>query len=284
MKATRDHTKARLAAWITAGGLLLCPAVSRGGDLAAVLSSNSGPYAEAYAAFKAELGLPVDLYDLSKTGTEAPQEQVYAAVFGAKAAALGYPAGSHIVYALTPVTIRSRLWNEISMVPAPEPAIAAYKGLQPGLKRLAVFWTAYPGEQYLSDLKEAGKKAGIEVISSKLKSPDSFPDRLRRLMGSMDAFWLMPDPALITQSSIMVLASFSCDNSIPFYAPTSALVTSGATASYAPEFQEAGAAAARILLQMRNGTRVQQVTYVNKVSLRVNADAAEKCRWPINRK
>lgn len=272
-----------LALFAAAGTLLLCHSSLLAGDIAAVLSSDSGPYAEAYSAFRIELGEPSELYDLSKPGT-AVEDAAYVAVFGAKGASLRYPEGTHLVYALTPVVMRGRLWHEIAMVPAPEAALAAYKSLQPGLRRLAVFWTAYPGEKYLSDLREAGEAAGIEIISSRLKSPEAFPERLRRLLGNMDAFWLMPDPALITQSSIMVLASFSCDNSIPFYAPTSALVTSGATASYAPEFQEAGAAAARILLQMRNGNRVQQVTYVNKVSLRVNLDAAEKCRWPINRK
>jgi hypothetical protein len=278
---TTDGIKRALPAWLAAGGLLLCPAAASSGDIAAVLSSNTGPYAEAYAAFRAELGAPIDLYDLAKPGQTGPDEGGYAAAFGAKAAALEYPPGTHIVYALTPVVLRTRNWHEIAMVPAPEAALAAYKGLQPGLKRLAVFWTAYPGEKYMSDLREAGEAAGIEVISSKLKNPEGFPERLRSLMGEMDAFWLMPDPALITQSSIMLLASFSCANAIPFYAPTSALVANGATASYAPDFAQAGAAAARALMVMYKGGRVQQATYVTDVRLHVNRELAENCRWPI---
>ena len=77
--------------------------------------------------------------------------------------------------------------------------------------------------------------SGVEIISVRLQSPDSMPERLRKLMGKMDAFWLMPDPVLITKSSLMVLADFSCANSIPFYAPTYALVQGGATASFAPK-------------------------------------------------
>ena len=267
--------------WLAAGALLCCPGAALAGDMAAVLSSNTGPYAEAYAAFRAELGVPFDLHDLSKAGVTAPEDVGYAVAFGAKAAALEYPPGTHLVYALTPVVIRTRNWHEVSMVPAPKAALAAYKELQPGLKRLAVFWTAYPGEKYISDLREAGGAAGIEVISSRLKNPDAFPERLRGLMGRMDAFWLMPDPALITQSSIMVLASFSCANAIPFYAPTTALVAGGATASYAPEFAEAGAAAARAILVMYRGGRLQQVTYVNNIRLHVNRELTEKCRWPV---
>ncbi|OGR44626.1 MAG: hypothetical protein A2X35_04780 [Elusimicrobia bacterium GWA2_61_42] len=272
------------AARKAACALLLCQAgASQAAEVAAIIPSNTGPYAEAYAGFRAAMQGPFELYDLSKPGVTAPEEARYAVAFGAKAAALQYPPGTHMVYALTPVTGRGRGWHEISMAPAPGPALAAFKGLQPELKRLAVFWTAYPGETYITRLRKAGEAAGIEIISSRLKNPDSFPERLRRLMGQMDAFWLMPDPALITQSSVMVLASFSCANSIPFYAPTYALVTSGATASFAPDFGEAGAAAARAAMALYNGEGLAEVTYVDKVSLRVNEELKAKCRWPLKK-
>jgi hypothetical protein len=280
MNGTRKFGVAALAA-----GLLACCQAGRGNaaDIAVVIPSNSGPYAEAYAGFMTAMPKAFDLTDLSKPGAAPPEEARYAAAFGAKAAAAEYPPGTHLVYALTPVSGRGRLWHEISMAPEPAAALAAYKSLQPGLRRLAVFWTAYPGERYMTDLNRAGRQAGVEIISARLKGPDAFPERLRRLLGSMDAFWLMPDPALITQASIMVLASFSCANGIPFYAPTSALLSSGATASYAPEFSEAGAAAARALLAMYNGGRLPPVTYVEKITMRVNRDLNEKCRWPIGK-
>lgn len=270
-------------------GLASCLLLFSGGrlpaaDLAAVVSSDSEPYAAAYAAFKDALGAPHDFYDASAPGFAPPEDIMYAAAFGAKAAAAEYPAGTRLVYALAPVTGRSRGWHQISMAPIPAEALAAYKGLQPGLKRLAVFWAAYPGADYLEELRKAGEAAGIEIISAKLKSPDSFPERLRLLMGKMDAFWLMPDPALITRSSLLVLASFSCSNSIPFYAPTYALVLSGATASFAPGFKDAGTAAARAIMALRKGNKLPPVTYPGNTVLRVNEGLREKCRWPLLKK
>ncbi len=275
---------AKPAAW-AAGCALLFLAAGRlaAADLAVVVSNNSGPYAEAYAAFKAALDIPSDFYDASKPGFVPPEEGTYAVAFGAKAAAAEYPPGTHLVYALAPVTGRGRGWREISMVPAPGAAIEAYKRLQPGLKRLAVFWAAYPGEKYLEDLAVAGEKAGIHIISAKLMDPDFFPERLRHLMGKMDAFWLMPDPALINKNSLMVLASFSCANGIPFYAPTYALVLNGASASFAPDFSEAGAAAARAIMNIHNGEKQPKVTYPEKNIMRINYDLVERCHWPINK-
>ena len=260
---------------------LFTPGPLPAADLAAVVSSDSGPYAEAYAAFKAALDIPCDFYDASRPGFTPPEEINYAVAFGARAAAAESPPGTRLVYALAPVTGSGRAWHEISMLPPPAEAVAAYKGLQPGLRRLAVFWAAYPGEPYLSELRKAGEKAGVKIVPAKLRSPDSFPERLRSLRGGMDAFWLMPDPALITRTSLMVLADFSCANSIPFYAPTYALAQNGATASFAPGFSEAGAAAARAITAIYRGDKQPQIIYAEKSLLRVNRELAVKCRWPV---
>lgn len=277
-----DRTKGLCRA--AAAALCLCAQPLRAGELAAVLSSKAGPYSEAYEAFTNTLKLPAELLDASPAGFEIPEDIRYAAAFGARAAALNYPPGTLLVYALAPVTGRGPGWHEISMAPQPAAALAAYKTLQPGLKRLAVFWAAYPGERYIADLRKAGDKAGVEIISARLKDPDSLPDRLRRLMGKMDAFWLMPDPALITPSSILLLSEFSCSNAIPFYAPTHALMLNGAAASFAPDFAQSGAAAARVLAAMRGGARVPAVTYIENTQMRVNEALREKCRWPLAKK
>lgn len=277
-------TRALRAGCLTAALAPLCARPAAAAELAAVLSSGSGPYAEAYAAFSAELGLPHEVYDLAKPARHFPEEASLTAAFGARAAALDYPQGAHLVYALTPVPLRARGWHEISMLPEPAQALAAYRGLQPGLKRLAVFWTAYPGEEYLSELRRAGEALGIQVLPSRLKSPEGFPERLRALLGKMDAFWLMPDPPLITQSSIMLLAKFSCDNAVPFYAPTQALVASGATASYAPDFAGSGTAAAKAVKAILSGARLPHTVYPEHPVLRVSDLPAEKCGWPLAHK
>lgn len=264
-----------------AAALLLLPRPAAGGEVAAVLSSNSGHYLEAYAAFKAAFPGEADVLDASVRDFKLPEDVHYAAAFGARATALKYPPGTHLVYALSPVVSGNPHWHQIPLVPPPGDALAAYKGLQPGLARLAVLWSAYPGEAYLDELRAEGEKAGVDVVSVRLKSPDSLPDRLRRLMGQVDAFWLMPDPVLITQDSLMLLASFSCSNAIPFYAPTYALVLAGATATFSHDFRDAGEAAAGAVAALKAGKKLPGVIYTDKARLRVSETPREKCRWPI---
>lgn len=253
------------------------------GELAAVISAPSDPYNEALAGFKAALDLPFESYDASKPGFAPPEDLRYVAAFGVRAAALDYPPGTHLVYAMAPIAARGAGWHEISMLPEPAEAMAAYQALQPSLKRLAVFWSKYPDDRYLDELAKAGAARGITVISTKIKDPDFFPERLRYLMGKMDAFWLMPDPALINKSSLMVLANFSCANSIPFYAPTYALVQDGASASFSADFAESGAAAARAISTIHNGGEQPRVAYPEKPAMRVNTALADKCSWPFKK-
>ncbi len=264
---------AALQLWLAAGA---CAA-----ELAAVVSSDYAPYSEACSAFAGALNGPPDIYDASSPSFSVPYDLRYVATFGARAAALRYPPETRVVYALAPVVLRGQMWYEISLLPSPDKALSAFKALQPGLKRLAVFWNVYPGEYYLEELRGAGRKLGIGIISARLSSPDSFPKRLRHLMGRMDAFWLMPDPALITNTSLMVLGAFSCDNSIPFYAPTRALLERGATAAYAPDLAGAGIVAAMVVSALREGGSPSHVTYP-KAELTVNSSLRGKCRWPLS--
>lgn len=282
---TKGRDSLRKGAACAAISALLAAAAfhAEAGELAAVISAPSGPYNDALAGFKTALDIPFESYDASKPGFEPPGDIKYVAAFGVRAAAIDYPPGTRLVYALAPITTRRPGWHEISMLPAPAEAMAAYQALQPSLKRLAVFWTKYPDKRYLDELEKAGVARGIVVIPVKMKGPDLFPERLRYLMGKMDAFWLMPDPALINQSSLMVLANFSCANAIPFYAPTSALVQDGASASFSSDFAAAGAAAARAIRGIYHGEDQPAVTYPDKAAMRVNKELTDKCSWPFKK-
>lgn len=280
----RKEITSLIRGWPAAPVLALLLAAAAGAEeIAGVISSDSGPYAEAYAAFKAELGLQHASYDASRPGFVPPDDSRFAAAFGARAAAADYPPGTHGVYALAPSIILRPGWHHISMVPSPAAAVAGFRAIQPGLKRLAVFWSAYPGEPYMEGLRVAGRRAGVEIISARLRSPDSFPERLRGLLRKMDAFWLMPEPALINANSLLVLASFSCANSVPFYAPTEALVQNGAAASLAPDFAQAGSAAAAAVKTLRGGGKLPPVVFVENPPLRLNTGLIEKCHWPVKK-
>ena len=217
-------------------------------------------------------------FDLSRGKPRLPGDLRAVAAFGSRAADLKYPEDVTVVYALAPGFFPDKPGRliRVSSLPEPGKALAAYKQLQPGLKRLTVFRLRNLSKIYPEKLAAAGKAAGVEVSEVALSSSTEFPEALRALSGKTDALWLFPDPNLISKTSLDVLAEFACANKIPFYAPSAGLVALGATAAYAPGFAETGAAAARALQAALDGREQPSMVFA-EASLTVNRKAAAAC-------
>ncbi len=261
---------------------LLFSAPSRGTaqEAAAVLSKGSGLYFETFLAFQKSLGRPIASFDLSKEKPKLGDELKAAVAFGSMAAAFEYPGKAKVIYLLAPgyePKNTAGRFAGISALPDPAQAVAAYKLFQPGLRRLAVFFKKGSADAYLSQLSGAGKALGMEIFPVGLGGPLEFPGKLRGLQGKLDAFWLLPEPALINKTSLQVLAEFSCSNKIPFYAPSGGLTELGAAASFAPTYEEAGKAAAAALEAALAGKPLPGTIYVARSELTVNRTFSAKC-------
>lgn len=282
MTAITASKRVRLSG-ILAAALLACAAPATAQKEAAVLAKGSGPYFETYLAFQRALGRPVTPYDLSKGKPRFGGDLKAVVAFGAKAAALKYPDDVAVIFALAPGYFPEKAGGHIiriSSLPEPAKAVAAYLKLQPGLKKLAVFYSKASPDIYISGLIRQGKAAGVQISGIPLSSPSEFPEILRSLPGDVDALWLLPDPVLINKVSLAVLSEFSCAKKIAFYVPSAGLVPLGATASFAPDFTKTGAAAARALGAVLKGEVLPALIFP-EASLTVNTQAAEKCGLPL---
>lgn len=287
LKRTRQSLsplRKRAAAPLLLAWFAMAPAAAPAQEAAAVLSKGSGLYFETFLAFQKALGRPITSFDLSKDKPRFESGLKAAVTFGATAAAFDYPPKARIISLLAPgfrPKNESGRFTKISTLPEPAQAIAAYKELQPGLKRLAVLFNKNSAGNYASVLSGAAKPFGVEILPVGLGGPLEFPDKLRELEGKADAFWLLPEPALINKTSLMVLAEFSCSNKIPFYAPSGGLSELGAAASFAPTFAEAAATAAEALEKALAGKPLPDTIYVARSELTVNAAFVAKCGLAI---
>lgn len=267
---------------LAAGAALLCCAPAAAQE-AAVLSKGSGPYFEAYLALQKALARPVTPFDLSAGKPDLPGGLKAVVAFGARAADLDYPEGVKVIVALAPgYSPRGSKAGYVRICPLPQPdeAVAAFRRLQPGLRRLAVVYSPAMSP-YTGMIEGAAGPGGVELVRVQLQSPAQLPDRLRSLLGKADAVWLLPDPALINKTSLSVLGEFSCANKVPFYAPSAGLLQFGAAASFAPETEETGKAAARALKAALAGEALPDVIHASNPVLTLNRGAAERCSLPL---
>lgn len=262
--------------------LLLSPAALPAGETVAVLSSGSGAYLEAFAAFEKAYGKEVPRYDAGALPPELPRGTKTVVTFGARAAALRYPGRLNLVYALAPgffldPAARTGSTVKISMRPSPERTLARFLELQPALRRLRIFWSS-PGYASLGDnYGAAGAALGIEVTAVKVERPERLPALLRKALGHMDALWLPPDPLLLSPETLLIFREFSRGNQVPMYAATKGITRDGACASLGISFAQAGAAAGDAAKGLQDGARQPPLVYPEVAELTINASAARQC-------
>jgi hypothetical protein len=262
--------------------LLACAAPAAGGDTAAVLSSDSAAYMEAFSAFQAAYGSAIPYYDLSKKNTEVPAGARTVVAFGGRAANQAYAPGVSIVYCMAPGffakgTEPGTRTVKISMVPEFRLLFEKLLAIQPGMKRLRIFWMVPDFESYTDEVKAEGARQGVEVTTVKAASADSLPALLRQGLPQMDAFWIPPDPLIISPEILLILREFSWSNGVPFYGSTKGMTREGAAASVGVSFGEMGKAAAAAARLLEAGRPVPAIIFPEKVQITLNSSAARKC-------
>ncbi len=268
---------------------LLLPAGAWAGNTAAVLSAGSGAYLEAFSAFQAAYGSEVPHFDISREKPELPAGIRTVIAFGAKAAGYPYPPGIRLVYCMAPGFFLKAQPQQakpvkISLVPDFSALLAKIRVIQPGIKKLLVFWMVPDfGRNIIEPLIIEGARQGMQISAVRLESSDDLPSVLRRKMGGMDAFWLPPDPLLITPENLMILREFSWGNAIPFYGSTKGMTREGALASVGVSFSETGAAAAAAVLKLEAGEDLPNMIFPEKTEVTLNASAAKRCRVELPR-
>lgn len=261
--------------------LLLLPAAASAGDTAAVLSYGEGAYLEAFTAFEKAYGESVRKYDLSRTKPDLPEGTRTVAVFGGKAANLRYPGNPDIIYCMAPgIFINPPNGGKavkISLIPEFKAVFGKIKQMQPGIRRLQIFWMLPDFGKYIDFVKTDAARLGIEVAFKQMTSMEELPGLLRLLPGTADAFWIPPDPMLITRENLMIMKDFSWGNGIPFYGSTKGMTRDGAAASIGVSFSEMGRTAATAALALRRGDALPETIFPEQAEITVNSDAAAKC-------
>ncbi len=280
VSTTRRRLRRRLGGGVFALALQLSPVQAQ--EVVVVLSSQLAPYTEAHAGFLDSLGRSAEAVSMTASTVEIPTETRVVATFGTKAALVSYPETMALVHCMAPgasieSALRSPKTVRVHLLPPPSQILESLRLLQPGLQRLGVLQVLQTPKHFISEMRLAAEGYGIEILNEHLKSAEELPEHLRSLMKrDIDALWLPPDPLLINPQSISVIREFSWSNDIPFYAPTSGLAESGATASVAPSFRQIGVAAAIEVRRILAGERIQQDVYPKQIEITVNEASAEQ--------
>ncbi|MDT8287414.1 MAG: ABC transporter substrate binding protein [Elusimicrobiales bacterium] len=251
-------------------------------DTVAVLSDTSGVYMEAFSAFQKGHGKKVSYFDVSKKRPVIPFGTRTVVAFGSRAAAQEYPPDVNLVYTMAPGFIKKRTEGKgatikIGMTTPPDIFLARLREIQPSMKSLRVFWRAAGYSGLPAEYAAAAARAGLDVSVVKVKRDEELPDMLRAAIGRTDAFWLPPDPLLISELTLSIFIKFSQSSGIPMYVSTSGLARKGACASIGIGFAQLGEAAGAAVKELHDGKKLPRAIYPEKYQLTLNGTAAKYC-------
>ena len=246
---------------------------ARAAEVLAVLSSDSSHYRQAYEGFKEAWGAPVP----AATAGSVPAGRVDASVaFGSRAALSEEAASPVLVTCLAPGAVLKRETSviRVSLLPPADVLADRIARLLPGLRALRVLWSSDSERREVDELAAAARARGFAVISERVENPEALPVSLRAFQGRADAFWLMPDPALVNAQNFATLREYAKAARVPFLAPTEGLAEKGATATLAVSFRDLGRAAAEALKARLAGRPVAERVHSDRVAVTLNRAAA----------
>ena len=152
------------------------------------------------------------------------------------------------------------------------------KSVIPDLKRVGMIYDAKNTVHLIKKARETAKSLGIKLVTEKVNSRKAVPKAIRKLMGNIDAFWLIADATVMTIDSFEFIHMATIENRIPLVTYSEGLVQSGALLSLSADHFYIGKQAARLADEIMNGsaTSLPQIVDPDVKNFAININAAKK--------
>ena len=152
--------------------------------------------------------------------------------------------------------------------------------LTPNIKKLGYIYN--PAEENsiksLEGIKEYIKNMDVELIESKVNSPDEVPDAAEELIKNVDAIFILNDNTVAT--AMPLIAEMAIDAKIPAYVAGGFMVAENGLAHVGIQYDELGKETASMAAQILGGEKkakdIPVKTFDDDLYTFVNLDTADK--------
>ncbi|MDD5224213.1 MAG: ABC transporter substrate-binding protein [bacterium] len=130
------------------------------------------------------------------------------------------------------------------------------------LPKVKIIGTIYDpaGSKYLVDLaREAASQLGLVLLDYPITSQQEISGEVKKLIGKIDLFWLIPDTTIISRDSFKYILTATIENEIPMLTFSSNLAKSGALISLSPDYRSSGLLAGKMAREILGGKSPREV-------------------------
>jgi putative ABC transport system substrate-binding protein len=169
----------------------------------------------------------------------------------------------------------------VKMLAQAERFAALFRAL--GAKRVGTVLSR-SSSSYAAQAAETFRQAGIRLVVREARKPGEVAKQLEVLKDTVDALWLMPDPAIVTSETVEAIALCSMRHRLPLVSFSYAHLKKGAVAAFAIDLEDLGKQAAETVSRIMAGESpvdIEEIT-PRKNRLRFNRQVMEHLGLSVN--
>lgn len=172
----------------------------------------------------------------------------------------------------------------ISMNVAPERQMASFQNVIPRLKRVGLLYNPARSSHLFRKAQAAARGLGIEVIAREVRSSREVFSLLEGVKGEIDAFWMLPDPTVVTPETVEFLLLHCLNQKIPVLTFSDKYVEMGALIALDLDPVDLGRQAGEQVRKILSGTPARSIprTDPRNTVLTVNGKIARKLGIALN--
>jgi putative ABC transport system substrate-binding protein len=235
--------------------------------VSALVAQNAAPYQRALAGFKQAWGGPVashilEFEDDALARVKVEQPALVLAV-GVKAAKLALQLGVPVVYCmvLDPKANGMDAPQAVGVpleIP-PQVQLEQLRRLLPSAKSVGLVFNPARFAHEVEEAQAVGERLALAVVAEPATSAAQFPEALKKLVPRAQALWLLADPTVVTQDTFRLMLESAMANHLPLLVFSDDFVRRGALMALTPDFEGAGAEAARLARAIAEGKKMGEL-------------------------
>ncbi len=255
---------------------ILLPVALLGGETPDILIMNSDGSVEKYKSvqeeFKQVFSYPISeirledekrtVHDIGKLLNDTRADLIYCIGTKAYLIANRYAGNRPVVFTsiinwrrlpATPKTYG--VSNELSA----EMQIMLYRYIFPYLTKLGVLYGDEYNKEWFEQAREDAKKAGVEIVGRSVSDIKDTVSALKALLPSVEAFWLISDPMVMSDRDILLKVLKTCDvYKKPVFSYHDVLSKYGVILTVSADTPTIGRQAAGIALEVLSGAEIKE--------------------------
>ncbi|MEN8142951.1 MAG: ABC transporter substrate binding protein, partial [Thermodesulfobacteriota bacterium] len=171
----------------------------------------------------------------------------------------------------------------IEMTIPPARQLAMIAEALPAVKRVGVIHSQAGSNDFVREAASFAALRGLELLSEEAKNPRQIPGLLAGMAGRVDAFWMLPDPAVTTASTLEAMLHFSVDNQIPLLAFADKYLELGAVMALSFDVYEMGVQAGRLARRVAAAPhKIPASEPPARINLQLNSKVAARMGVMVN--